>query len=83
MNLKARLKRLERQHSQVAHERFRVVVSHAGEPLDLAKATCTRTIMPNGQLMEIVNLNGTDDGLSKEDLEKFIQSFPIERSTAR
>lgn len=83
MNLKARLKRLERQQNQVAHERFRVVVSHTGEPLDLAKATCTRTIMPNGQLMEIVNLNGTDYGLSKEDLEKFIQSFPIERSTAR
>jgi uncharacterized protein with ParB-like and HNH nuclease domain len=49
----------------------------------LAKATCTRTIWPNGQLFEFVNLNGTDYGLSKEDLEKFIQSFPIERSTAR
>jgi hypothetical protein len=80
VNLKARLKKLERQQNQVAHERFRVVVSHAGEPLDLAKATCTRTIMPNGQLMEIVNLNGTDCGLSDEDLERFIQSCPIEES---
>jgi len=51
VNLKARLQKLERQHSPVAHERFRVVVSHAGERLDLAKATCTRTIMPNWQLM--------------------------------
>jgi len=30
--------------------------------------------------MEIVNLHGTDEGLSQEDLESFIQSFPIERS---
>ena len=80
MNLKARLKRLERQQSQIALEPFRVVVSHAGKPLDLAKATCTRTIWPNGQLFEFVNLNGTDHGLSKEDLEKFIQSFPVEKS---
>jgi hypothetical protein len=29
--------------------------------------------------MEIVNLHGTDVGLSKEDLEDFIQSFPVER----
>jgi hypothetical protein len=29
--------------------------------------------------MEIVNLHGTDEGLSKEDLENFIQSFPVER----
>jgi hypothetical protein len=31
--------------------------------------------------MEIVNLHGTDVGLSKEDLESFIQSFPVERRT--
>jgi len=80
VNLKARLKKLERLQSQVSREPFRLVVSHAGKPLDLAKATCTRTIWPNGQLFEFVNLNGTDYGLSKEDLEKFIQSCPIEKS---
>jgi hypothetical protein len=63
---------------QVFREPFRLVVSHAGEPLDLAKATCTRTMWPNGHLMEIVNLNG-DYGLNTEDLENFIQSFPVER----
>jgi hypothetical protein len=78
MSLRTRLQKLERQHSQVARERFRIVVSHAGERLDLTKATCTRTIMPNGRLMEIVNLNGGDYGLKEEDLERFIQSHPIE-----
>ena len=83
MNLKARLQRLERERSQVWREPFRVVVSHAGEPLDLAKATCRRTLWPNGQLLELVNLNGGDYGLRDEDLERFIQSFPIESYTAR
>ena len=78
MNLKARLQKLERQQSKVSREPFRVIVSRAGEPLDLAKATCTRTLWPNGQLMEVVNLNGSRDGLTDEDLERFIQSFPIE-----
>jgi hypothetical protein len=80
MGLNARLKTLERHQRQVLKEPFRVVVSHVGEPLDLAKATCTRTIWPNGQLFELVNLNGGDYGLSDEDLERFIQSFPVETS---
>jgi len=79
LNLKARLKTLERHQLPVFKEPFRLVVSHAGEPLDLAKATCTRTRWPNGHLMEIVNLNGGDYGLSEEQLESFIQTFPVER----
>jgi hypothetical protein len=77
LNLKARLKTLER-HQRRVLEPLRIVVSQVGR-LDLAKATCTRTMWPNGHLMEIVNLHGTDGGLSKEDLEKFVQSFPVER----
>ena len=78
MNLKARLKTLERHQRQVFKEPLRIVVSEVG-PLDLAKATCTRTRWPNGHLMEIVNLNGGDYGLRDEDLDNFIQSFPVER----
>jgi hypothetical protein len=33
--------------------------------------------------MELVNLHGGDYGLSDEDLERFVQSFPIEHSVAR
>ena len=79
MNLNARLKTLERHQGQVFREPFRLVVSDAGEPLDLTKATCTRTMWPNGHVMEIVNLNGGDYGLREEDLEIFIQSFLVER----
>ena len=78
MKLNARLQKLERQRSQVERGIFRIVVSHAGKPFDLATATCTRTLMPDGGLMEIVNVNGSGDDLSDEELEHFIQSFPIE-----
>ena len=78
MNLKARLQKLERHRSQVERGRFQIVVSHAGRPFDLATATCTRTLMPDGGLMEIVNMNGSGHDLSDEELERFIQSFPIE-----
>ena len=78
MNLKARLQKLERRHSQIERERFRMVVSHAGKPFDLATATCTRTLMQDGGLIEIVNVNGSGHDLKDEELERFIQSFPIE-----
>ena len=78
MKLNARLQKLERQRSQIERGRFRIVVSHAGKPFDLATATCTRTLMPDGGLMEIVNVNGSGHDLSDEELERFIQSFPIE-----
>jgi hypothetical protein len=83
VGLRARLQKLERQQSQISRQPFRVVVSHAGERLDLTKATCTRTLMPDGQLMELVNLHGSSDGLSEEELERFVQGFPIERSMVR
>jgi len=75
---KTRLQKLERHHSQIERGRFRIVVSHAGKPFNLATATCTRTLMPDGGLMEIVNVNGSGHELSDEELERFIQSFPIE-----
>lgn len=78
MNLKARLQKLERQHSQAESGRFRVIVSRVGEPFDLATATCSRTLMADGGLLEIVNVNGSGNDLSDEELETFIQSFPIE-----
>ena len=78
MSLKTRLQKLERQHSQVERGRLRVIVSRVGKRFDLATATCTRTLMPDGGLMEIVNVNGSGHELSDEELERFIQSFPIE-----
>ena len=80
MQLKRRLQNLERQQNAIALKPLRFVVSSIARPLDLSKATCTRTLWPNGQLMEFVELKGNRSGLSDEDLERFIQSFPIEPS---
>ena len=60
-----------------------MVVSHGGKPFDLATATCTRTLMPDGGLMEIVHVNGGDHDLSNEELDGFVQSFRIEVSEVR
>jgi len=78
VNLKARLQKLERHHTEAQRGRFRIIVSRAGKPFDLATATCTRTLMPDGSLMEIVNVNGSGHDLSDEELERFIQSHPVE-----
>jgi len=79
MSLKTRLKTLERHRRKVFNEPLRIVVSHAGKPFDLSKATCSRTMWPNGHLMEIVDLHGGNYGLRDEDLENFIQSIPLGR----
>lgn len=56
---------------------FRVLVSRVSSLAPLANATCTRTLC-KGALMEIVTVNGSGDDLTDEELEEFIQSFPID-----
>ena len=46
--------------------------------LALEASTCQRTLTVSGRLMEVVRLDGIRDGLSEEELEKFVQSFPVE-----
>jgi hypothetical protein len=55
-----------------------MIISRAGKPLDPATATCSRTPMADGGLLEIVNVNGSGNDLSDEELERFIQSHPIQ-----
>jgi hypothetical protein len=81
MNFRARLKALE-QRRQASNQRMRVVLSRLGKALNLANSTCRRTLAPNGLLTEIVMLDGSDKGLTDEDLEKFIAGFPVEASKA-
>ena len=76
MNLKRRLRALEQQ-IKPPEEPLRVVVCHPGEPADLKQAECHRRILENGRLMEVVTLYGSDDGISKEDLDRFVAKFPI------
>ena len=79
MNFKARLKALE-QRRQASNQRFRIVASTSGRPLNLASSTCKRTLGTNGLLTEIVDLDGSDQGVTDEDLEEFIAGFPVEDS---
>jgi hypothetical protein len=58
---------------------LRLVIGSVCGPPNLATSTCTRTLGPDGALTEVVHLDGSRDGLTSEDLERFIGSFPIER----
>ena len=74
MRLRSRIERLETQQRDVQEKRFRIVVTR---PFTL-KSTCTRTRLPNGLLSEIIQLEGTGEHLTDDDLERWIESFPIE-----
>jgi hypothetical protein len=49
-----------------------------GKQLNLATSTCRRTLSVDGALCEMVRLDGSREGLSDADFEKFVESFPIE-----
>jgi hypothetical protein len=63
-------------HPRVRH---RLIVTNIGKRLNLATSTWQRTLGADGSQFEIVRLDGTREGLSDADLEKFIDSFPAER----
>ena len=75
--MKSRIERLETQRRDVQERSFRIVVTRTGT-LDMEKSTCTRTRLPNGLLSEIIQLEGTDEHFADDDLERWIESFPIE-----
>jgi len=76
MRLKNRIERLESRQQGALLPPFRIVATTPGET-DLTRATCQRTRCENGQLMEIVNLNGSAEGISDEDIERFVATFLI------
>jgi hypothetical protein len=51
--------------------------------LSLATSTCRRTLNPGGAVTEIVELDGRDEDIDDEELEKFIASFPIHSPSER
>ena len=75
--LNSRLGKLENALAPRQMERMRLVCHGVDRYANLANSTCTRYIA-GGQLWEVVRLDGSPDHLSKEDLEEFIQSFPIQ-----
>ena len=58
-------------------QRLRLVVSGMDRDLTLETSTCHRTLAASGYLMEVATLDGRHDGLTDEDLEKFVKSLAI------
>ena len=52
-----------------------------GSPLNLENSTCDRQIWPDGSLFELVMLDGPVEQLTEEELEAFIDRYPIKRDT--
>jgi hypothetical protein len=84
--LAKRLVRLEERFTPVEHDylrdpraRHRLTITNIGKQLSLETSTCRRTLSADGSLSEIVMLDGTREGLSDADFERFIESFPVER----
>jgi hypothetical protein len=74
------LKLLERPRSGAVREGVRLVVSRVYGPLNLATSTYTRMRSPIGALTEVVELDGAADGMSGEELERFISGFPLRQA---
>jgi len=47
--------------------------------LSLETSTCRRTLTASGYLCEIVRLDGVREGLTDDELDKFVNRFPVER----
>jgi len=71
-----RLDKLERSLATVdgPRETLRVLV----RGWTMASSECTRTLCPDGTLLECVRLDGSGAELPDGELERFIASFPIE-----
>ena len=65
--------------SGVPRQRMRFVISTIGLTRDLARCTCRRTLGSNGLLTEFVDLDGDDPAWSDEDIDRFVEQFPIQR----
>ena len=82
-NLDRRLARLEDRLSPTdcarnPRQRLRVVVCRMDRALSLDTSTCRRTLSADGVLTETVRLDGIRGGMSDEEMEKFVETFPIE-----
>ena len=81
MNFKKRIERRERQTGAEDAKVLRVVMRCVVGRANLANSQCRRTLGPNGTLLEFVQLDGGRDGLSDEQLDQFVESFPIETAS--
>jgi hypothetical protein len=83
--MERRLRSLEKQLAPLQRDRskdMRVILSVLSQQATLANCTCTRTLT-NGVLSESVALDGLQGNISDQELETFIQSFPIINADTR
>jgi hypothetical protein len=59
-------------------QRLRIVVSRMDREASLETSTCRRTLTATGSITEVVRLNGNRSCLTDQQLERFINSFPVE-----
>lgn len=76
-NLNRRLRRVEQVLTPEDKEPFRVIITLPWKKLDLTRSTCTRYRCDDGTVTEVLHLDGDAEDISPEELEQFIQSFPI------
>jgi len=58
---------------------LRIILTRIGDEADLKKATCSRSLSAGGFLMELVNLKGCNNTFTSEEMDRFVESFPITR----
>ena len=81
--LKRRLGRLEQRLvvcKGKPRKTHRIVVRGMDREPSLENAACTRTLCPDGTLLEVVQLENSREGqeaLSDEALDRFVESFPV------
>jgi hypothetical protein len=84
MKIERRIARLENQrHGNGKPEILRLVVSSIGESLNLSTSRCTRTRNSNNSITEFVELDGSREELTDEELQRFVARFPIQNATQK
>src|SRR5258708_35251918 len=60
---------------------LRVVVGYDSGPTYLETSKCHRRIDQSGFLIEVVELDGSSDDVTDEDLDQLITTFPVEMAS--
>jgi hypothetical protein len=74
-----RVIRLEARANDAAANVFRLVFSRMDKPLNWDTSKCTRTRQANGSVFEFVKLDGDDPDVTDDELDRFVERFPVQR----
>jgi hypothetical protein len=78
MRFESRLKALERSRKELESKHMRVIIYLSVSKVNLANSTCSRTLRPDGVLMEMVKLDGSPNSMTEAELDAWVESFPVE-----